>query len=154
MAQSQPPTILLRPGRADDIGFVTSVYLRAMGETLQRVLGLNPERQVALLLAQWDVTEIRIIVAAGREVGWIQLAPADAAVFIRNFCIDPSYQRLGIGYATLRQVIDGAQHCGEAVTLAVVKGSAAQRMYERLGLRVTHDDVQHNYMRRDTGPRL
>lgn len=152
MAQSQQPTIQLRPGRAEDIGFATSVYLRAMGETLQHAVGLDPRRQVALLLAQWDVTEIRIIVAAGREVGWIQLAPAEAAIFIRNFCIAPNYQRLGIGNATLRQVIDGAQRRGEAVTLGVVKGSAARRLYERLGFRATHDDAQHDYMRRDAAP--
>jgi ribosomal protein S18 acetylase RimI-like enzyme len=147
MAQSQPPAILLRPARAEDLGFAASVYLRAMAETLQHAIGLDRDRQAALLLAQWDVVEVSIIVAAGREVGWIQIAPAEAAVFIRNLCIDPAYQRLGIGSVALRQVIADAGERGDAVTLGVVKGSAARRFYERLGFRQTHDDAHHDYMR-------
>ena len=152
MTQAQPLAILLRPGTASDFSFATVVYFRAMGETLLRTVGPNPERQAALLLALWDLGGICIIIVAGREIGWIQVAPAEAAVFVRHFCIDPDYQRLGIGSQVLRHVIDEAWACGEAVTLGVVKGSPARRFYERLGFRATHADVHHHYMRRDAAP--
>jgi GNAT superfamily N-acetyltransferase len=152
MTQAQPATILLRPGDASDFNVAAVIYFRAMGETLQRTLGSNPERQAALLLALWDLGGIRIIVAAGREIGWIQIAPAEAAVFVRHFCIDPDYQRLGIGSQVLRHVIDEAWASGQAVTLGVVKGSRARRFYERLGFRGTHADLHHQYMRRDAAP--
>jgi GNAT superfamily N-acetyltransferase len=152
MTQGQPSAILLRPGSASDFNFAAVVYFRAMSETLQRTVGSNPESHAALLLALWDLGGIRIIVAAGREIGWIQVAPAEAAVFVRHFCIDPDYQRLGIGSLILRHVIDEAWKCGEAVTLGVVKGSPARRFYERLGFRATHADLHHNYMRRDAAP--
>jgi len=152
MTQAQPPAILLRPGSASDFSFAAVAYFRAMRETLQRTVGSNPESQTALLLSLWDLGGIRIIVAAGRETGWIQIAPAEAALFIRQFCIDPDYQRLGIGSLVMRQVIDEAWECGAAVTLGVVKGSPARRFYERLGFRATHADLHHDYMRRDAAP--
>src|SRR5258707_1709188 len=150
--QAQTPEISLRPGIASDFSFAAVAYFRAMRETLRRTVGSNPERQAALLLALWDLGGIRIIVAAGREIGWIQIAPAEAAVFIRHFCIDPDYQRLGIGSLVLRQVIDEAWARGDAVTLGVVKGSPARRLYERLGFRATHADLHHDYMRRGAAP--
>lgn len=55
MTQAQPLAILLRPGTASDFSFATVVYFRAMGETLLRTVGPNPERQAALLLALWDL---------------------------------------------------------------------------------------------------
>jgi GNAT superfamily N-acetyltransferase len=152
MTQAQPPAIMLRPASAKDLNFAAVVYFRAMGETLQRAVGPDPEHKTALLLALWDPAQIRIIVAAGRDTGWIQIAHAEAAVFIRNFCIDPDYQRLGIGSVVLRRVIDEAWECGDAVTLGVVKSSPARRFYERLGFRATHADIQHDYMRRDAAP--
>lgn len=152
MTQAQPPAILLRPGSASDFSVAAVIYFRAMGETLQRTVGSNPEDQAALLLALWDLGGIRIIVAAGREIGWIQVARAEAAVFVRHFCIDPDYQRLGIGSQVLRHVIDEAWASGEAVTLGVVKGSPARRFYERLGFRATHADLHHHYMRREAAP--
>ena len=152
MTRARPQAILLRPGSASDFNFAAVVYFRAMGETLKRTVGPDPERMATLLLALWDLGQIRIIVAAGRDTGWIQIAPAEAAVFIRHFCIDPDYQRLGIGSTVLRQVIDEAWECGDAVTLGVVKGSPARRFYERLGFRATHADIQHDYMRRDAAP--
>ena len=147
-----PPAIQLRSGRADDLGFAAFVYLRAMGPHLQRAVDLDAEQQAALLMAHWNVAEIRIIMAAGREVGWVQAAPAEAAVFVRNICIDPQWQRLGIGGAVMRLIIDGAASRGDAVTLGVAKGNPARRLYERLGFRITHEDAHHDYMRRDAEP--
>jgi GNAT superfamily N-acetyltransferase len=152
MTQAHPPAIWLRPGRASDLSFAAAVYFRAMAETFQRTVGSDPERAAALLLALWDLGQIRIVVAAGRDIGWIQTAPATAAMFVRNFCVDPDYQRLGIGSVVMRQIIDEAWERGEAVTLGVVKGSPARRFYERLGFQATHNDAEHDYMRRDAGP--
>src|SRR5690242_2969570 len=114
MTPVQPVAISLRPGTPTDFSFAAVVYFRAMGETLRSTVGSDVERQTALLLALWDLGGIHIIGTAGREIGWIQTAPAEAAVFIRNFCIDPDYQRLGIGSCVLRHVIDKAWECREA----------------------------------------
>jgi ribosomal protein S18 acetylase RimI-like enzyme len=143
---SMASAITLRPARADDLGFVGRVYLRAMGPTLQRAAGLSLHQQAELLAAHWSPTEIRIIAAAGREVGWIQAAPMEAAVFVRNFCIDPDYQRLGIGTAVMHLIIGEAAGNGDAVALGVAKGNPARRLYERLGFRQTHDDAHHDYL--------
>lgn len=140
--------VRLRPGRAEDLGFAAFVYLRAMGPTVQRAVGLDPEQQAALLMTQWILAEVRVIVANGQDVGWVQIASTEAAIFIRNFCVDPEYQRLGVGSAVMRLIIDEAERRGEELTLGVAKGNPARRLYERFGFRVTHDDAQHDYMRR------
>ena len=149
----QQTGIELRPAEAGDLGFAALVYLRAMGPSLRRVVGLDADQQAALLMAQWDIAEVRIIQAAGRDVGWVQLAPAPAATFVRNICIDPDYHRLGIGTVVMRRVIDEAARRGDAVTLGVAKGNPARRLYDRLGFRFTHADKQHDFMRRPADPR-
>ena len=142
------PALGLRRASTDDLQFVAQVYGRAMGELL-RGAGLNVAQQATLLAAQWNPAEIRIIGAAGRQVGWVQIADAPDAVFIRNFCIDPDWQKLGIGSAVLRMLIAEATHSGTALSLGVAKGNPARRLYERHGFRVTHDDAEHHYMRRE-----
>jgi len=149
-AASGPPAITLRPATPADRAWVARVYLAAMRDTLARI-GLSPGQQPGLLDAQWNAAEVRIISAAGREVGWVQVAPAEGAVFVRNICVDPPYQGLGIGGTVLRMVLADATRHGRAVTLGVVKGSRAQRLYRRLGFVQTHDDAVHVYLRHDPG---
>ncbi len=140
--------LVLRPATADDLAAVALLYGRAMG-TLLRSAGLNHAQQVQLLTAQWNPAEIRIILVAGRMVGWVQIAPTPGARFIRNFCIDPDDQRRGIGTAVLLRLIDEAARAGDAVTLGVAKGNQARALYQRLGFHDTHADAHHDYMRRD-----
>lgn len=148
MARDQESRITLRPASADDVRFVAQVYGRAMGPVL-RDAGLDLAQQGHLLLMQWNPAEIRIIRAAGRDIGWVQVADAPDALFIRNFCIDLPWQKLGIGAAVLRTVIAEASARGAAVSLGVAKGNPARRLYERFGFRITHQDAQHDYMRLD-----
>jgi GNAT superfamily N-acetyltransferase len=150
MDHAGPPAITLRPATPADRAWVARVYLAAMRDTLDGI-GLSPAQQAGLLDAQWDAAEVRIIVAAGREVGWIQLAPAEGAVFVRTICVDAPYQGLGIGGTVLRMVMADAARERCAVTLGVVKGSRAHRLYQRLGFVQTHDDAWHVYLRRDPG---
>jgi len=151
LGRTAGPALHLRPASVDDLQFVAQVYGRAMGEILRRA-GLDVAQQAELLAAQWNPAEIRIIGAAGRQVGWVQVADAADAVFIRNFCVDPDWQRLGIGSAVLRMLIAEAAHRGTALSLGVAKGNPARHLYERHGFRVTHDDAEHHYMRREASP--
>ena len=119
-----------------------------MGNVL-RGAGLDIAQQATLLIAQWNPAEIRIIAAADRQIGWVQVAEASDARFIRNFCIDPDWQKLGIGSIVLRFLIAEATRSRTALSLGVAKGNPARRLYERNGFRVTHDDAEHHYMRRE-----
>ena len=140
------PSIDLRPANQDDVHFVAQVYGRAMGPVL-RAAGLDLAQQGALLLAQWKPAEIRIIRAAGRDAGWIQVAATADGAFIRNFCIDPDWQKLGLGSAVLRIVLAEAAARGDAVTLAVARANPARSLYVQFGFHITHDDAHHHYMR-------
>lgn len=146
------PSIDLRLAKRDDAQFVAHVYGRAMGPVLHAA-GLDLAQQEASLPAQWRPAEIRIIRAVRRDVGWIQVTATEDGQFIRNFCIDPEWQKLGIGSTVLRMILAEATERSDAVALAVTRGNPARNLFELFGFRVTHEDAQHHYMRwlRDSG---
>ena len=98
---------------------------------------------------QWQLAEVRIITVAGEDVGWLQTALADDAIFLGQLYLDGRFQRQGICSRVMYVLIEDAIHGKKAITLAVVKINPARRLYDRLGFRVTHEDQHKVYMRRE-----
>jgi GNAT superfamily N-acetyltransferase len=121
-----------------------------MEKTIQ---GLNLDRaaHVASFHEQWEVTQVRIITLDGADIGWLQTATRNDALFLAQLFVEPAFQRQGIGTEVMKHLIDEATRAGHAITLGVVKTNPALRLYEQLGFRVTHDDDRKFYMRREGG---
>lgn len=92
-----------------------------------------------------------MILLDGAEIGWLQSALREDAVFIVQFFIDAPFQSRGIGSEVLNQVIEEGRALEKAVTLGVVKTNPARRLYERFGFQITHKDDRKFYMRRALG---
>jgi GNAT superfamily N-acetyltransferase len=148
--------IALRPAIVADLAFCRRIDHETMRWIVDELFGWDEARQVENFARKWRVDEVRIItVAAGdarHDVGWLQTAPHDDAVFLKAIYLDPPFHRQGIGMRVMQIVIDEAQRQSKAVTLGVVKINPARRLYERLGFRVTHDDEYKFYMRREARP--
>jgi GNAT superfamily N-acetyltransferase len=140
--------LALRPARPQDFAFCERLYFECMGWIIQ-ALKLDIARHSEGFTRQWRLAEIRVITLAGEDVGWLQTALADDAIFLGQFYLDGRFQRQGIGSRVMHVLFEEATHGQKAITLGVVKINPARRFYERLGFRVTHEDQHKVYMRRE-----
>ena len=60
----------------------------------------------------------------------------------------PEHQGRGIGERALQTVLQAAQADALPVTLKVLKGNPAKRLYERLGFETVDEDERQFHMRR------
>ena len=140
--------LTLHPAQPVDFAFCQRTYFDSMASIIE-TLKLDMSRQRESFRQQWQLPEVRIITIAGNDVGWLQSALANDAIFLAQLYLDGRSQRQGIGSRVMRAVIDEAAYEGKAVTLGVMKINPARRLYERLGFSVTHEDQYKFYMRRE-----
>jgi GNAT superfamily N-acetyltransferase len=148
MADRLATRTVLRPARPEDFNYCARLYFEGM-DTIIKELKLNLEAQVTGLRQRWDVTQVRIITLDGTDIGWLQSFVKDDALFLGQLFVDSALRRQGIGTEIVKGLIGEAARAGQALTLGVVKTNPALRLYERLGLRTTHQDERKFYMRRD-----
>jgi ribosomal protein S18 acetylase RimI-like enzyme len=142
--------ITLRAATADDLPFARRLYLDNMRDVTARILAWDEARQTAAFDARFVPGEVGIVVLDGRDIGWMQVAESDGEFFLKQFFIDPPFQRRGIGTRLLRGLIERAERAGKAITLSVVKGNPARSLYERQGFRATSEDLYKVYMARES----
>src|SRR5215471_2815980 len=148
MTEHLATRIALRPARPGDFDYCARLYFEGM-ENIIEELNLNMDAQVAGFRQRWDMTQVRIITLDGTDIGWLQSFVRDDALFLGQLFVDRALRRQGIGTEVVKDSIEEAARAGQAITLGVVKTNPAQRLYERLGFRTTHEDERKFYMRHD-----
>jgi ribosomal protein S18 acetylase RimI-like enzyme len=141
--------IALRPAQAADLAFCRRVTHETMRMIVEQLFGWDEAQQVEKFARQWNADEVRIIMVATQDAGWLQTAPVEDAVFLKQIYLDRPFQQQGIGTRVMQIVFEEAKRQSKAVTLGVMKGNPARRLYERLGFRITDEDKYKFYMRRD-----
>ncbi len=141
--------LALRPARAADVAFTKRIYFETMRWIIEGRSGRNQKRQDDSFARQFILEEIGIITSDGVDIGWQQSADLGDAIFLKQLFIAPAYQRRGIGTQMMGRLMGDAAHQGKAVTPGVVKINPAVRLYQRFGLRTTHDDEHKFYLRWD-----
>lgn len=83
-----------------------------------------------------------LLICLGAQVlGFVSLSRDAQALYIRELHIVQAFRGQGAGAWTLQQVLELArQERRGLLRLTVFKGNPAQRLYERMGLRVVGDD--------------
>ncbi|MEU2548585.1 GNAT family N-acetyltransferase [Streptomyces roseolus] len=143
----------LRPGRPGDV--------EAVAEPRAVVTRADPER-----LGRYDAHRVRqrlrdgfppahtsVIEAGGGTAGCVALRP-DPAGGLRpeRFHLDPALQGRGLGTAVLGRPLERSDAAGETVRLAVLRGSAARRLYARAGSVPEAEDGVDVFMVRTPAP--
>lgn len=141
--------VSLRPQRDADDDAMLALYMRhRWGEFAP--LGM-PEAQVhTMLRMQYDIQRKQyaanyrnpvfyVLEQGGVLLGRLIVAEGEGAVMILDVLLDANVRGQGIGGVLLAGVMDQAAGRGAAVSLHVNKSNPAQRLYERLGFRVTAD---------------
>ncbi len=130
----------LRPATEDDYDFLYALHATTMREAVAATWGWDEEYQRRHFAEKWDPAPRRIVVAAGQDVGMVQVEQYAHEIFLALIEIAPPWQGQGLGTALIRQVQARAQAAGLPLTLHVLKANAGgRRLYERLGFRVVNE---------------
>ncbi|MFL9962540.1 GNAT family N-acetyltransferase [Paraburkholderia sediminicola] len=139
--------LTLRPALADDEPFLFELRRAAMTEHLERAgQPTDDAEHRARLLHRYDTA--RVVCVDGAPAGLLKAHRTESQWVVVQLQITPSLQRRGIGERALRTVLRAAQADALPVTLKVIKGNPAKRLYDRLGFVVVGEDATQFHMRR------
>jgi ribosomal protein S18 acetylase RimI-like enzyme len=134
---------------ADDVGFLTDVFLRAMRTHITSARGFwNEEKERGQFCNQLELSRTQIIQHKGESIGFLMTLNRGKDVELHTLCIAPEHQGHGFGTEITRRIVDDARarRCG--VVLSVLKANTAARsLYGRLGFVVTEETAYHYRMR-------
>ncbi|GGF48784.1 N-acetyltransferase [Microbacterium sorbitolivorans] len=137
--------VTLRPSVPGDIDWLVELRAVVLRHDLERLGRYDDVRVRERMRASFVPAWTRIVMADGAEVGSITTRPDGEARWIEHFYLAPEAQSRGIGTIVLRTVLDEPHH--GATRLNVLQGSAARRLYERLGFVVESEDEIDVFMR-------
>ncbi|CAB3797185.1 hypothetical protein LMG28614_04517 [Paraburkholderia ultramafica] len=143
----QEPALTLRPALADDEAFLFELRKATMTEHLARVGEPTDDAEHReRLLHRYDTA--RVVYIDGAPAGLLKAHRTDTEWVVVQLQITPALQGRGIGERALRTVLRAAQADALPVTLKVIKGNPAKRLYDRLGFEIVGEDDSQFYMRR------
>ena len=94
----------------------------------------------------FDPAHTRIIEVEGSIVGCVALKPQTEVDLLEHFYIHPDYQGQRIGTQVLNMLLEQDEVRGKRVTLNVLQGSPARRLYERFGFTLDGEDEVDVFM--------
>lgn len=119
-----------------DLDFAWRLYAEAMEPVCSLHFAWNPDEQRRRFERQWRPEETSVLLFDGAPVGWLALREEGNEVKLLQLFIDPAFQGRGLGTRLLRSLMAEAEARGLDVSLEVVEGNRARRLYERLGFAV------------------
>lgn len=124
----------LRPATSDDEAFLLALRKQTMTEHLSRVgLGLDDEHHRQRLLANY--ADACVICVADEAIGLCKAYRSETAWVLMQIQVAPAWQGRGVGADIITALIAQARQEELPVSLSVLKGNPAKRLYERLGFR-------------------
>lgn len=87
--------IALRTASNEDFAFARDLYFEAMRGIIERLFGWDQTREERNFAGFFKVEEVRIIIADGQDVGWIQEQVEDRMINLGSFYVMPAMQGRG-----------------------------------------------------------
>lgn len=129
------PTIDLRPASLADLPFLLTLRRLTMTGHLQRVgAPTDDEAHDRRIRAHFE--DAMIVCEGATAIGLLKVTRAAGEWHVHQIQILPARQGQGIGEAVLRELLTDAAHANVPVSLSVLHGNPARRLYERLGFRI------------------
>ncbi len=139
-------TLVLRPATEADFEPLLDLSVRVLRADLERLGRFLPSHRRGRMRAVFDAGELRVIEHGGVRIGCVGVARADDHVALHSVYIEPAYQGMGLGAAAVAAALEGQPDL--PLRIEVLRGSAAQRFWERLGfVRVGEEGVDWLYER-------
>ncbi len=126
-------TIELRPATPEDFDFAWGLYRDLMKPLAEQLMEWKEERQKVVVERDVVSGQALIIVAGGREVGWLHVREEANEIELRQLYIVPAQQNRGIGTEIMERLMGEARRESKPLTLQVMKNNRAYALYKRLG---------------------
>ncbi|MFJ3903207.1 GNAT family N-acetyltransferase [Streptomyces sp. NPDC090025] len=132
----------LRPARPEDVTAVAELKAVVMRDDLTRLGRYDEVRVRQRLRDEFRPEHTWLIELAGGFAGSVAFGPHPPAAghHLEHFYLAREAQGRGLGTAVLRGLLDRADAERVPVRLTVLRGSAARRLYERMGFTVESED--------------
>jgi len=134
------------PVAAADFDALLALRMAAMRPSLEALGRFDPERARERFEGQFHPAAMQWIESAGERVGLLTVHRREDPWYIQHLYIEPRAQGRGIGEQVLASVQAEAARAGVAVELEALKGSDANRFYQRHGFKpIAFADLDTRY---------
>jgi len=138
----------LRPARPPDYYFAVTLYLDGAKRHLSKIGRWNRRRLTTKFRRGYKQAQTQVICAGDRRIGWMQVAESVGRLHLHQLHLSADFRGRGIGSRLLKDLLRRADSIGKPVTLEVMHGNPARRLYLRLGFRQTSQDADKAQMMR------
>ena len=136
------------PAQRDDADALVAIRIAAMRDSLERLGRFDPARARARFLDGFEPAHTRHVVVDGQRVGFVVVKPDGDELLLDHLYVLPAAQGRGIGAAVIADVLARADACHARVRLGALRGSDANRFYQRHGfVQVGQSEWDIHYMR-------
>lgn len=135
----------LRDATNDDIEFIFQLRTQTMKTDFDNTFGWDEDEQRKK--AADEIQHAKVIMINQTDIGVIKVIHRIKELHLHQMQILPDYQGKGIGSQLVSQVLERAKNENVPVTLLVLKGAVAKRIYDRFGFSVVNE-YENNYMMR------
>lgn len=139
--------ISLRQATQNDYDFLYELVKTTMREYVEPIWGWDEKWQRAYFQEHLNPDQVQVVVLDDQDIGAVSVEINPEEHFLARLYLLPDYQRRGIGTHLLRSILGQAFAQGLPVTLQVLKGNPAKRMYERLGFAKIGETETHFLMK-------
>ncbi|ALP35082.1 acetyltransferase [Paenibacillus sp. IHB B 3084] len=136
----------LRQSQNSDVETIAHLRAIVLRNDLSRLGRFDEEKVRQRFRDAFDSVHTWIIEVDSSFVGCIAFKPTLDGYLLEHFYIHPNYQGKGVGSQVLRNLLEQNGVKGNRVTLNVLQGSSARRLYERFGFKVESEDPIDVYM--------
>jgi ribosomal protein S18 acetylase RimI-like enzyme len=141
-----PIEFCLRPAEQGDYPFGLALYLEGTQEHLTKIGRWDEDRFVALFRQGYEQGRMHIISVDGRIVGFIQVVDFPDRLYLRQLHLIDGFRGRGIGSTLIRAELKRGAETDRPVTLDVMHGNPAKRLYVKLGFESTGEDQDKEQM--------
>ncbi len=128
---------------AADFESLHELRMRAMRESLERLGRFDPARSRARLAESFEPAYMHHICRDSERLGFLSLVPEAGALKLKHLYVEPASQGAGVGAWVMAWV----QNHGLDVWLSALKGSDANRFYQRHGfVQVGEEEFDIQYL--------
>lgn len=138
--------ITLRQSQITDAETIANLRAIVLRNDLTRLGRFDEEKVRQRFRHSFDSVYTWIIEEGSSFVGCVAFKPTLEGYLLEHFYIHPDYQGKGVGSQVLKNLLEQSDVKGKRVTLNVLQGSAARRLYERFGFKVDSEDLIDVYM--------
>lgn len=127
--------------RASDFEELLELRTKAMRPSLERVGRFDPARSRERYRSTFSPADTQHIVLNGSRVGFVAVKARGEFLHLDHLYIHPDFQGKGIGSNVLTHVFERADSLTAAIKVGALRGSDANRFYQRHGF-ILHSEEE------------